>query len=371
MLEGFELPVFAGGRRGGRPRNEASSHLRNLAWLRYLLDALDDVENWANEWRRIGKRQGARSDRSGTDRAASGKASTPIPATWRARPADADLLAIYFANPEHPPIPADPVARRPTTLDHILGPLFAGTEGGSGRYFSDRIVRGVIRPDAARLQRIDDLVPGSRRAFESEPAGMDPWFYDALDFTNPWYAKLYLWRAQDGRLEDPGWDSLISPPANGSEMPSLAPEVREQRHARHTLTDRDVNAFEALINSAMAFTACPSLAASPAGAVDEAIDRLHAAVAAASASDYSREIAEAVVGLDSPGRWAALSNGLAACRVARMLDIDLNLTTWGLRGMHHAMGGDVRALQEARYLPMPGGPGAIDSVIARWCDAGH
>jgi len=359
MLEGFEPPQFTSATRTGRPPKAASSHLRNLAWLRFLLRSLDDVERWALVWK---ERTGgdASVDSMGPTCSATSEA---VPPTWNRRQADACLLSAFFSDPNRAPMPSDVLARSPVLLDDVFGPLFAGPDAGGGRYFSDRVVRGMVSPDVTRLQRLDDMAPGSRRAFEHEPVGIDPWFYDALDFTNLWFAKLYLWRVEDRNFADPGWDPLLAEPPVWPALPSLAPHVREAKYAPHAPTDRDIDRFERLIENAVAMTAYPSLAESLSHEVDEGLARLRAAAAAPSSSAVAHPVAVSVARMDHVNRWAALSNAVAGCRLARMADIDPSFAGWWLRGVCEGMSADIQAAQRELYCPMPKGRPALDTVL--------
>ncbi|MEO6690271.1 MAG: hypothetical protein ABIS07_11520 [Dokdonella sp.] len=361
MLEGFEPPQFISAPRTGRPPRAASSHLRNLAWLRFLLRSLDDVERWALAWK----------ERTGDDapldsmEVPSIAAPAAIPSTWYRCHADADLLSAFFSDPHRTPMPSDVLARNPALLDDVFGRLFAGVDAGGGRYFSDRIVRGLVSPDVTRLQRLDDISPGSRGTFEHEPAGIDPWFYDALDFTSLWFAKLYLWRVEDPGLVDPGWDPYLAEPPAWPAMPLLAPGIRETKYAPHAPTDRDIDRFERLIANAVAMTAHPYLAESPSHEVEEAVARLHAAAAAPSSSPTTvpHPVAVSVGRMDQVGRWAALSNAVAGCRLARMADIDPSFAAWWLRGVCDAMLADIQAVDRELYCPMPKGRPALETVL--------
>jgi hypothetical protein len=357
MLEGFEPPVFSSSPRTGRPPKSASAHLRNLSWLRFLLRSLDDVERWALDWRKSGGKAAGTSSLSLPAGDAVG-----IPTTWHARHLDAETLGGFFSASGRAPLPSD-LARSPALLDDVFGALFAGPESGGGRYFADRVVRGLVSPDATRLQRLDDLVPGSRKAFEQEPGEIDRWFYDAFDFTNPWFAKLYLWRAADPYIEDPGWDLLVTATSPWPEMPTLRGDVREQLHAPYALTDRDRASFESLIENAVAITVQPSLAKSPAHELYEARARLPDAGAASSSSTATHPVAVAVARMENADRWVALSNAVAGCRLARLIDLPPALTAWWLRGVCAGMADDIREAQQRLYCSMPRSKPTLEAVL--------
>ncbi len=347
MLEGFEPTVLASAVKRGRPAQLSSTRLRNLAWLRALLDRLDVMRHWG------GAGDGDDPPNEGD---APPVAWPPSPPGWQRRPADAALLRQAFvANGDR--LPADPRARPTSLLDDILGPLFAGVDGAGGRYFSDRIARAEASPDAGRLQRLDDLVLGSRAAFEGDPPGVDPWFYDALDFSNAWFAKVYLWRAMDPLLEDPGWDELLT--AGGR----VAMPVANLRFAPFTLSATDLHSFESLVEHAAALTAYPHVASAP-------VEEHHAAVAsvaeaAVGASGVAtRALAEAVSSLVAERQWVALSNGLAARRLSQMLAVADAVTAWWLRTVHTSLGEAFRALEERSYLRPRRSHPPIDDVVA-------
>ncbi|WP_395680458.1 hypothetical protein [Dokdonella sp.] len=328
--------------------------------MRGLLRSLDDVERWALEW---AGRSPPGHDAPPANELQVGPSLAPVPRGWHDRSADADVLAAYFARPLRPPLPEDPLARTPTLLDQVFGPLFGGADGSGGRYFSDRVQRGLIRPDATRLQRLDDLVPGSRRAFEAELSGMDVgWFYDALDFTNPWFARLYLWRAQDPDFEDAGWDGLLAPSTVTTAL-TVAPALHEQRHAAYTVSAHDAEAFEGLIGQAAAFTVQPSLLVSPVGELDAVLYRVHAAAAAAGSPGKALEMVAVVSEMAPERQWAILSNAVAACRLARLLDLDTTVPTWWLRSVRQGMAARLDAADREWYCPLSGRRPALITVL--------
>jgi len=331
MLIGFDPIVFAGAVKGGRPARLPSHRMRNLAWLRHLLRSLDDVAHWA----------GASVPPVPIPEGASPPPPPPPkPAGWAARPADAALIGRSFAA-RAKALPEDG-RRGPTLLDEVLGPLFSGAEGEGGRYFSDAVLRGQMSPDPARIQRLDELIPGSRAAFEQLPPGVDAWFYDALDFSNPWVAKLFLWRAMDPALADPGWDELLA------EGGTFADPVRDLRFAPYTVSGADVSAFDAIIDHAAALTAYPGIAYAP-------VEEHHAAIAsvidaAAGANEEATlALTQEMERLDTGRQWAALSNAIAARRLSGMLDAGRDTTAWWLRAVRQSLSPALREIEEARY----------------------
>jgi len=351
MLEGFEPTVLTSAPKGGRPARLPSSRLRNLAWLRHLLDSLDSVRAWSRP----------ASDKHGDGRVE----NTPTPQSdappgWLERPTDAALLKQAFSI-KGGDLPSDKLRRSPALLDDFLGPMFAGSEGGGGRYFSDRILRGLASPDVGRLHRLNDLVPGSRGAFEEVPAGVDPWFYDALDFTNPWFAKMFLWRAMDPTLEDPGWDALLES-NNGTNPPRFADAVGHLRFAPYVVSAADTHAFESLIEHAAALTAYPSAAHAP---VEEHRAAIASVVETAAGSDGAATgaLTEAVICMGPERQWMALSNAIAARRLSVALGVSRELTTWWLGTVQGSLTETFRTLEEKRYASAPRGLSAVDAVV--------
>lgn len=366
MLEGFDSVTFSSIKRSGRPTSPPSNRLRNLAWLRFLLRALDDVKAWAS----------AQEIASGNARRVgltepTGGARKPMPQAWTThRRSDALVLTRVFASLPDLEIASDPLQRRPALLDAVFGPLFSGAEDSTGRYFSDRLVRGVVSPDASRLERLDDLVPGSRRAFEVEPEGVDPWFYDALDFSNPWFAKLYLWRACDPDLQDPQWTRWLVGPDATDGMPRLNQDARAEMNAPFEFNEGEAGRLSEMAFSAMAFTAEPDLVHAPSGEVEEVKAELLAA-AAAPWGTVPHPIARGVARMAVVDKWAALSNAVAGVRLCRMVGGDAELAAWWLHGVREGMRGDLDRVQRADFCPAQYKPGlrfaldeALDAVAA-------
>lgn len=346
MLEGFDSATFSSLKRGGRPTSRPSNRLRNLAWLRFLLRALDDVKAWvsAPELAWGNGRRAALTKPTEEPR-------KPMPQAWTThRRSDALALARVFANLPDLEIASDPLQRRPALLDAVFGPLFSGAEDSAGRYFSDRLVRGVVSPDASRLERLDELVPGSRRAFEVEPEGLDPWFYDALDFSNPWFAKLYLWRACDPDLQDPQWTRwLVRPDAAGG-MPRLNESTRAEMDASFEFSEDDAARLGEMVLGAMAFTAEPDLIHAPSGEVEEVKAELLAA-AAAPLETVPHPIARGVSRMPEVDKWAALSNAVAGVRLCGMVGGDRGLAAWWLHGVRAGMRDEIERAQRTHFCP--------------------
>ncbi|MBL8297916.1 MAG: hypothetical protein JNN30_06140 [Rhodanobacteraceae bacterium] len=366
MLEGFDLVKFSSIPRPGRPAGRPSNRLRNLAWLRFLLRGLDDVRDWAG----TSEFAPANGARAGTTERVD-VVGKPRPRAWTAhRRSDALSLARVFASLPDLEIASDPLQRRPALLDAVFGPLFSGAEDSTGRYFSDRLVRGVVSPDASRLERLDDLVPGSRRAFVGEPEGVDPWLYDALDFSNPWFAKLYLWRACDPDLQDPQWTRWLVGPDATDGMPRLNDSTRAEMNVSFDFTEDDAARLSKMVLGAMAFTAEPELLHAPSGEVDEVKAELLAA-AAAPWGAVPHPVARGVAKMAVLDKWAALSNAVAGVRLCRMVGGDAELAAWWLHGVREGMRGDVDGAQRVLFCPAQYKPGlrfaldeALDAVAA-------
>ncbi len=346
MLEGFDSVTFSSIPRPGRPPGRPSNRLRNLAWLRFLLRGLDDVREWAG----TSEFAPANGARAGTTEHVE-VVGKPRPRAWTMhRRWDALALAQVFANLPDLEIASDPLQRRPALLDAVFGQLFSGAEDSTGRYFSDRLVRGVVSPDASRLDRLDDLVPGARRAFEVEPEGVDPWFYDALDFSNPWFAKLYLWRACDPDLQDPQWTRWLVGRDAADGMPRLNEGARAEMNAPFEFNEGEAGRLGEMVLSAMAFTAEPDLIHAPSGEVEEVKAELLAA-AAAPWGTAPHPIARGCSRMPDVDKWAALSNAVAGVRLCRMVGGDAELTAWWLHGVREGMRDQVERFQRAHFCP--------------------
>jgi hypothetical protein len=359
MLDGFEPRTFWSPTKGGRPARAPSNRLRNLAWLRFLLSSLDDLYKWAGA--------DASEKHNRGDYLDGEQPVVIVPDGWLRRPADAALLKQRVVAMTDA-LSSKELSRSPALLDELFGPLFGGAEGSGGRYFSDRILRGLASPDTARLHRIDDLVPGSHACFDDEPMGVDPWFYDALDFSNVWFAKLFLWRAMDPMLEDPGWDDLVA--ARDTGTVELKPEVMESRHGNYEVSQSDIETFETMIENAAAVSAFPGLLTAPAGEINDGIecvlDGAASGIAAVSGIDRaSVALSDAVASRPPVAQWAMLSNAIAARRVSSMLGVSGELTTWWLAGVQRALTSDFRIIEANAFCRMPRGRSPIDDVVER------
>lgn len=326
MLEGFrtyptKIPVSQ-----GAPTSPDSSDLRTRAWLRHLLDRLDDVRNWA-----VGK--------------------TPAPTAWQtSRKADAVLIRQTFQSGYAPNIPKRLTARSASLLDDIFGPVFAGRRGGGGKWFIDKLAGGHARPDEQRLQWIDDLVPGSLAAFYQLPAPFDPWFYDALDFQSPWFGRLYLFRAIDPGLNYPEWDEWLVATDDGSRLPDA---TRLPHKDRWSVSDEERARFESEMASAMVHSAFP-LDVDWLEDSGNALEQLHAARAATRSGKAMHPITKVLRKLPDAHAFMALTNAIAAYRLAGLIHLeDRCLVAWWLRGALEAMHGRIRKFERRWFYPLP------------------
>lgn len=361
MLEGFDSVTFSSIRKNGRPSRRPSNRLRNLAWLRFLLRALDDVRVWAGYLQFAAEKGQQRGVTAPTE-----ETSKPIPQAWTThRRSDAQTLAQVFADLPDQEFDSNPLQRRPALLDVVYGPVLSGTKGSTGRYFGDRLARGLASPDRPILKRLNDLAPGSQRAFDAEPEGIDPWFYDSLDFSNPWFAKVYLWRACDPDFQDPEWDQWLVGRDAADGMPRLNASTRAEMNAPFVFNEDDGVRFEEMVLGAMAFTAEPELVHAPSGAVDAVKAELLAA-AAAPIGTVPHPIACSVARMNELDKWAALGNAVAGVRLCGLVGGDHELAAWWLHGVREGMRDEVGRAQRVQFCPAQYKGGlrfALDDVL--------
>jgi len=331
MLEGFTtypspLPIPR-----GAPENPPSTHLRTLAWLRFLLDRLDDVQAWAT---------GSKPNH---------------PEAWNTnRKSDANLLRKLFRlKGKAPKISARTLLRPASLLDTIFGPLLDG-QGGGGKWFSDKLSRGIARPSDQHLAWIDDLVPGSLKAFYEPPEPFDPWFYDALDFQSPWFGRIFLWRAMDPDHFDPNWKELLATTPEAGRSPKVNARVRSKRDVRWSLTDSERDRFAGEIELAVVHTGFPDEANEP-GGLQRAVEQMHAARAARrSGKAVAHPVTKRLHTLSDAQAFIALTNAIATYRLANIVDLDdRGLAAWCLRGTLDAMRGRIVKVQRRVFYPLP------------------
>jgi hypothetical protein len=310
----------------GKPPNPPSTHLRNLAWLRFLLDRTRLIRAWA-----LGRRK--------------------APPAWHSRRAvDAAKVRQLFLHGPAPTIPRRRLERPVALLDAIFDDVLHGKRGRSGLWFGDKVVRGVARPDARRLKWLDDLVPGSAEAFEREPKGLDPWFYGALDFQSPWYARIHLWRTMDQARQDPGWEALAS---ETDAMEGVPAAVWARRHHRWTMRASDVRALRAEIALALAHIVYPDEINNPDG-MREAEREVRAARAASERDPRAvHPVARRVRGYSEHLQWTALSDALAALRLERLLGIEDGLAVWWVQGVMGGAHATIERQQHRWFCSLP------------------
>lgn len=327
----------------GRQPNPPSAVLRNLAWMRFLLDRLPDVASWAT-------------------------GSTPPPASWHRRCAqDARHLTAVFQNSPHLLAQSKAGDRPVSLLDRVFSEVLGGS-GGGGRYFGDRLYRGRMRPSPSHLARFEEMVPGSRAAFEHEPPGMDRWFYDALDVQSPWFGRFFLLRAQDPQFRDPEWTEagllVASGPDDGrgdAGVPVLSEAVRARRDDRWDGFDGD-EVLRDQIRGSPFHAIRPDLAYAEDSVVDEAFSSLEAAAAA---GEDPKRCAELSPLWNAPlaMRWAALSNAVAVHRVATMVRGNTPITRWCLQAAREALQADIEAAESEKFCRVAGRVGPVSAVL--------
>lgn len=344
-----ERPVRTG--RPGRPVNGPSIALRSAAWLRHLLERLDDVKRWAL-W-------------SLGDAAQGNAPSTPPPPAWTSRRfQDGNTLRELFGGPHAPAIPTKESERSPLLLDAIFGPLLSGTSGGSGRYFSDRVRRAVVRPDDARIAWLDELVPGSAAAFYQPPSGIDAWFYDALDFSSPWFAHLCLWRSGDPGLHDPGWEDLTAPEPDVHGRTILSLDVLSRRNQEFDVYEEGLDVLASGIEAAMIYAMRPELIGIANDEFDETRQWLLDAAASSSKSAVTQRVEAAVTRQAPSTRWLSLTHALMAHRLANRIHWHSQLTAWWLDGTLQAMENNIDDAQSRSFCSSPNAATTLRGAIA-------
>ncbi|WP_133817910.1 hypothetical protein [Tahibacter aquaticus] len=328
----------------GRRSNPPSALLRNLAWMRYLLNELHRVERWA--W-----------------------GDEAPPTAWtNQRALDAQRLGEVFRASPRRVVPDDLSQRRASLLDRVFAGVLGGTSGG-GRYFGDRLYRGKTQPNETHLAWFDDLVPGSRAAFDREPPGMDRWFYDALDFQSPRFGEVFLNRAGDPQFRQSEWtdEGKLAPGDSGqrfpdADVPMLSAAVLRLRDERWQLSDADDESLAKLARGAAFEALRPDLAYDTGSSMSEAACELAAAAASGSDPEHCStvsELREAPLGV----RWAALSNTIGAHRLAAMVYGSTETTRWCFRAARGAIQADIDRLQPMLFCTVAGRTGPLDAAL--------
>ena len=336
MLEGYFETHRSLSQKAGRPKNPPSTQLRNLAWIRYLLESLPKIQTWAL-----------------------GGPNAPI--AWHgARRADAAVLQRVFSREEPPHVHKVLQNRSPSLLDEVFDEMLHGRNSRSGLWFADKIVRGLRRPDEGRLKRIDDLVPGSAAAFHAEPASMDRWFYGALDFTSVWYGRMHLWRVIDPTFQDPAWQDVLS----DDEEPGAFPiRLRRRMHRKTAVSEEDNVAFRHDILFALGHLLFPEQVDAPDG-LEDMERQVAAARAASSVPRAPHPIARHVRAMRERRQWCALSDAIAVLRLERMLFTEDPVGPWWVRGVAEGMAYTIARRHSRWYWPMPHGMPALDGLIS-------
>jgi hypothetical protein len=313
---------------GGRPPSRPSTHLRTLAWMRFLLNGLPHLRKYA-----LGT-QGP-------------------PASWARRAPDADALRKFFRQTA-PVIHADPLRRRVSLLDQVFGAI----EPSLGRWFSDKARRGLTHPSVQRLKRLDDLLPGSANAFRKVPTGLDPGFYDAIDFESPWFGRLHLWRIMDPAQMDPSWERLLEDghayrPGDEKVMAAGFPVgAWRRRFELWEIRPSERRRLRSELVLALAHVAYP-------GDVDEAwFDHPWRILGAARAACEKNPalfhpVRDRVRQWPKKRQWAALTDALAALRLDAIAGVREDLVPWWVRSVMAGMTETIEEQEKKWFCALP------------------
>jgi|GEM_PF-5651686 len=328
----------------GRPPLAPSTTLRTLAWLRYLLDNVSSIPRWA--------------------------AGDEAPPTWKRRTGDVEALRGVLQSDNVLTISDDPL-KRPVSL---LDKLFSGFHGESWsrRWFSNRVLPGRTHPDRQQLKRIDDLMPGSMSAFDDLPAGLDAGFYDAIDFTSPWYGRLHLWRVIDPTHQDAAWDRLLEDghdalPGDEAVVPAGFPRgAWRRRNERWKIRPAERRRLRDEIALAMIHLAYPEdLDDDPAFVSPRRI--MHAARAACTRDpEAPNPIRDRIRNWGEARQWTALTDALAALRLDRIAVIDDRLAAWWVRSVAEGMAATIERRERVWFCPLPRNASPLATLIERW-----
>ncbi len=313
----------------GRPALPPSTTLRTLAWLRFLLNKADLLRE-----RALGRKR--------------------APPGWRRRAPDVEALQKLFRLDAAPAVHADAHQRTVSLLDAIFGVV----KPSLGRWFSDKARRGRIHPDAQQLQWIDDLVPGSARAFEQAPRGLNADFYDALDFHSPWFGRLYLWRVIDPVHRDDAWgrlleDGHVMEPGDDRIMPAGFPfGAWRRRNELWKVRPAERRRLRDEIALAMAHVAYP-------GDVDDhpgfnsPRQIMRAARAACEREPLApNPIRDRIRTWDAAKQWAALTDALAAHRLDQIAVIGDGMAGWWARSVMAGMASTIKKRERVWFCSM-------------------
>lgn len=309
----------------GKPPTRPSETLRTLAWIRYLLRNFEQVRSQCE-------------GRSGE------------PRSWKKHQPDVEALRQAFRVYDIKTRLSEPT---PTSLDATLG-----TAIGLPNWFARKLAQLQTHPSAGPLKRINNLVPGSQRAFDEPPKGFDPWFYHALDFQNPWVAELFLLRVRDPEMEEEGWDEFVdTEKSRRTRYPRWRQDDLESLPYAWDLSKKDQKHFSRKI--------VPSLTMLAYG-----LEPGHFEV-----ESYRKDLRRAFARQQPDAHLPGLASGIAIstwvnamaiyrlCQLAKLKELDLAAWCYW-----HAVEG-IRARfatrQNAWFYPAPRGAGALELELGR------
>ena len=188
LLQEFRGPLP---RATGAPSAPHSNDLRTLAWLRYLLDVLPQLDS---------------------------------------------MLGFV---PQRPDVRQLRQLLRRHRLGHGAGRASIGALGrtlgvvlGAPSWFTRKAALLVHAPTESILKRVERLMPGSREAFDESPPGIHSWLYDALDFQNAWIGQLFVWRIFRNEVDDGLYQDFVD-----EKHDRWLPQARARMMIQHALDD--------------------------------------------------------------------------------------------------------------------------------------
>ena len=223
-----------------------------------------------------------------------------------------------------------------------------------------------------RLKWFEDLVPGSTNAFKQLPKGLDPGFYDAIDFTSPWYGRLHLWRVIDPTKQDPAWERLLEDGhakerTDGLRMPNGFPRgAWRRRNELWKIRPAERRRLRAEIALALAHFAYPDDVDHNSD-FDSPLRILHDARASCDREPSApNPVRDRVRTWDEPRQWSALTDALAALRLDQIAVIGDGLAGWWVRSVVAGMAGTIEKREREWFCPMTNDAPPLTTFIEDW-----
>lgn len=310
LLPDFPRPIS----KVGRPPKGLGSRLSTKAWVRFLLDQLPEVERWATK----GGAPSSWSEQIKTEAIKDGdEIRKPLNV-------GVGMRQLFGLKAKAPKFHVDRLQRSPRTLDTLFSVLATGGRNSFEKHYA----YGTSKPSDELFGLAELLIPGSLRAYSHPPAPLDPWFYAALNFENPWTGWFFQVRRIQLEFTTEFIPTGLSPGHMLSDVDDEIESVARRlfsddlrtRWQMGAAADSELRRFESNLAEAAACALFPDEAPYSDEGLRDAIESLNRLCDAAAHGAVS-VIPKLSMPPDSVAAWSNLTDAIAAHRMTQIVEL--------------------------------------------------